>query len=81
MTGRYPARAPVGSMEPLTGEKRDTAFGLTAEYPSIAMLMKEARFQTALVGKWHLGSRPQHSPIKNGFDYFFGIRSGGADYN
>ena len=23
---------------------------------------------------------PQHSPTKNGFDYFFGIHSGGADY-
>src|SRR5687768_4348420 len=28
MTGRYPARTPVGLIEPLTGE-RDTAFGLT----------------------------------------------------
>ena len=27
-----------------------------------------------------MGILPQHSPIKNGFDYFFGIRSGAADY-
>ena len=80
MTGRYPARTPVGLIEPLTGDKKDTAVGLTNEYPSIATLMKDAGYQTALIGKWHLGARSQHSPVKNGFDYFFGFRSGAADY-
>ena len=80
MTGRYPERTPVGLIEPLTGSEKDAAFGLTTESPSIATLMKDAGFETALIGKWHLGLGPQHSPIKNGFDYFFGIRSGAADY-
>jgi arylsulfatase A-like enzyme len=80
MTGRYPARTPVGLIEPLTGDKADTTFGLTTEYPSIATLMKAAGYQTALIGKWHLGSRSQHSPIKNGFEYFFGFHSGAVDY-
>jgi arylsulfatase A-like enzyme len=80
MTGRYPAKTPVGLVEPLTGEKKDTAFGLTTEYPSIATLMKAVGYETALIGKWHLGFLPQHSPVKNGFDYFFGIHSGAADY-
>lgn len=80
MTGRYPAKTPVGLMEPLTSSKRDSAFGLTSEYPSIATLMQAVGYQTALIGKWHLGILPQHSPLKNGFDYFFGIHSGAADY-
>ena len=80
MTGRYPARTPVGLIEPLTGNKRDTAVGLTTEYPSIATLMKAAGYETALVGKWHLGSRSQHSPSKNGINYFFGFHSGAAYY-
>ena len=80
MTGRYPAKTPVGLIEPLTGEKEDTAFGLTAAYPSIATLIKAAGYETALIGKWHLGLLPQNSPIKNGFDYFFGFHSGAADY-
>jgi len=80
MTGRYPARTPVGLIEPLTGGKEDSAFGLTSKYPSIATLMKAAGYQTALIGKWHLGSRPEHSPTKNGFDYFFGFHAGAADY-
>lgn len=80
MTGRYPARTPVGLIEPLTGDKKDTAFGLTSAYPSVASLMKKAGYETALIGKWHLGTRPQHSPVQCGFDYFFGILSGAADY-
>ncbi len=79
-TGRYPAKTPVGLIEPLTGEKKDSAFGLTTDYPSIATLIKAAGYETALIGKWHLGFLPQHSPVKNGFDYFFGIHSGAADY-
>ena len=80
MTGRYPAKTPVGLLEPLTGNKNDTAFGLTSKYPSIATLMKAAGYQTVLIGKWHLGSLSQHSPAKNGFDYFFGFQSGANDY-
>src|SRR6187551_2285680 len=36
MTGRYPARTPVGLLEPLTGSKSDSAYGLTTAYPSVA---------------------------------------------
>ncbi len=80
MTGRYPARTPVGLMEPLIGTKADSAFGLTADYPSVATVMKSAGYQTALIGKWHLGLQAKHSPLKNGFNYFFGIRGPAADY-
>jgi arylsulfatase A-like enzyme len=80
ITGRYPARTPVGLMEPLTGSKKDRAFGLTSKYPSVATLMKESGYETALIGKWHLGCLPQHSPVKNGFDYFFGFHTGASDY-
>ena len=80
MTGRYSAKTPVGLIEPLTASKKDSAFGLTSEYPSIATLIKAGGYETALIGKWHLGCLPQHSPVKNGFDYFFGIHSGAADY-
>ena len=79
MTGRYPARTPVGLMEPLRSPKLDGAYGLTKDIPSLATLMKESGYETVLIGKWHLGFMPQQSPTQNGFDYFFGIRSGGAD--
>ena len=37
-------------------------------------------YQTALVGKWHLGAPPLHNPLTYGYDRFFGIIPGGADY-
>jgi arylsulfatase A-like enzyme len=80
ITGRYPAKTPVGLLEPLTGEQKDTASGLTPAFPSVATLIKSSGYETALVGKWHLGALPHHSPVKNGFDYFFGIHNGAADY-
>ncbi len=80
MTGRYPARTPVGLMEPLTDSKHYINYGLGGETPSLGTLVKNASYQTALIGKWHLGVQPQHSPAKNGFDYFFGFRSGACDY-
>jgi arylsulfatase A-like enzyme len=80
LTGRYPARTPVGLIEPLTGQPSDTTHGLTPAYPSVAKLLGASGYETALIGKWHLGSQPHHSPIKNGFDYFYGFRSGAVDY-
>ena len=80
MTGRYPARTPVGLMEPLRGRHKDSIVGLTPDYTSVATLLKKSGYETYLVGKWHLGYGPQYSPNKNGFDYFFGFNAGGSDY-
>ncbi len=80
MTGRYPARTPAGLKEPLTPVQKDSAVGLSGSYPSIATMIKSAGYKTALIGKWHLGFLPEYSPGKNGFDYFFGIHSGAADF-
>ncbi|HEX8187969.1 MAG TPA: sulfatase-like hydrolase/transferase [Pyrinomonadaceae bacterium] len=84
LTGRYPARTAVGLEEPLAWkrqlveQKRDP--GLPPEHPTVASLLKAAGYRTALVGKWHLGYLPTYGPVKSGFEEFFGIMSGGADY-
>jgi arylsulfatase A-like enzyme len=80
MTGRYPARSPVGLFEPLTPSKRDSAYGLTADVSTLPLLLKKNGYETALIGKWHLGFREAQSPNKNGFDYFFGFKAGAIDY-
>lgn len=80
MTGRYPGRVPVGLFEPLVPEKRDSAYGLTPKTPSIGTRMRKAGYTTALIGKWHLGFAPEHYPLRNGFQYFFGMISGASDY-
>jgi arylsulfatase A-like enzyme len=80
MTGRYPGKTPVGLMEPLRSPALDSAYGLDKSIPSLALLMKASGYETVLIGKWHLGFMPHQSPRENGYDYFFGIHSGGADY-
>lgn len=80
MTGRYPARTPVGLLEPITWSTKDSLVGLTPGYPSIATLLRKSGYKTYLVGKWHLGFTPGMSPMKNGFDEFFGFHGGGLDY-
>jgi arylsulfatase A-like enzyme len=80
MTGRYPARTSVGLWEPLRGNSKDSSVGLKPEETSIATLLKKAGYNTALIGKWHLGFLPEFNPRKNGFDYFFGFHPGAIDY-
>ncbi len=80
ITGRYPARIPVGLREPLDWTQNDSLVGLTPEYPSMATALQKAGYETLLVGKWHLGFSPEFNPNRNGFDYFFGHHGGGVDY-
>jgi arylsulfatase A-like enzyme len=78
MTGRYPARLPIGLTEPL--RYGDETVGLPPEHPTVASRLKQAGYDTALIGKWHLGYLPEHGPLRHGFDEFYGILSGGVDY-
>jgi arylsulfatase A-like enzyme len=79
ITGRYPARLPIGLIEPLPSNNR--LVGLDPGHPTIASLLKMSGYDTALVGKWHMGFRPEWGPNAHGFDEFFGILSGAADYH
>src|SRR5258705_10311189 len=80
MTGRYPARTPVGLREPIDWSHNDTVIGLMPDQTSLATLLKKSGYETFLVGKWHLGFSPASNPIKNGFQEFFGFHGGGIDY-
>lgn len=65
-TGQYPARLGFErNINPHTA-------GLSASIPSLPRWLKEAGYQTALFGKWHLGSGPDNAPQAHGFDEFFG---------
>jgi len=77
-TGRYPQRLEVGLLEPLTPRDRDK--GLPPEHPTVASLLHANGYDTGLIGKWHLGWRPEFGPNRHGYDEFFGILSGAGDY-
>ena len=76
LTGRYPGNAGVRAI--LAGHRKAT--GLTPQAPTIAAAVKELGYQTAIVGKWHLGLQEQSRPNQNGFDYFYGFMAGCIDY-
>lgn len=78
ITGRYPARFRIGLEEPLKATNLDV--GLEPGHPTIASLLKQSGYDTALIGKWHLGFRPEWGPNAHGFDEFFGILAGAGDY-
>jgi arylsulfatase A-like enzyme len=81
MTGRYPARHPVGLREPLSLlYPSDRALGLHPSHPTLSSLLKAAGYTSALFGKWHLGVQPEFHPNRHGFDEFFGPLSGAVDY-
>ena len=36
-------------------------------------MLKPQGYATAIIGKWHLGQLPQFLPMRQGFDYWFGL--------
>jgi arylsulfatase A-like enzyme len=77
MTGRYYQR--TGLEAPLPAAPAGGR-GLPATGQSLPQLLKNAGYATGLMGKWHLGYRPEYQPNAHGFDYFFGFLSGLVDY-
>ncbi len=47
--------------------------GLNPDEITIADLLKKKGYATACIGKWHLGRPSELLPVKQGFDYYFGI--------
>ena len=70
MTGSYAHR--VG-LERVIYKHKAGPIGLNPEEITLPELMKTAGYQTALVGKWHLGEWEPFHPLNHGFDYFYGF--------
>lgn len=54
--------------------------GLPMTETTIAEFLKGQGYATALFGKWHGGVHPNFSPLKHGFDTFFGFKAAGSLY-
>ena len=68
LTGSYAPRAGVpGVLFPFA------TTGIAASEITIAELLREEGYATALIGKWHLGHLPPFLPTRHGFDRFYGI--------
>ncbi len=47
--------------------------GLSPDEVTLADMLKETGYQTACIGKWHLGHLPPCLPTYQGFDYYWGV--------
>jgi len=81
MTARYQYRLRGAAEEPINSKSRGSStLGLPPEHPTLPSLLRASGYRTALVGKWHLGYPPHFSPLRSGYEEFFGPMSGGVDY-
>jgi arylsulfatase A-like enzyme len=78
MTGRFPWRHPVGLLEPL-GLEHET-FGISSSDRTVPRILRDAGYETALIGKWHLGTAEDFHPFESGFDEFYGFLDSYHDY-
>ena len=72
LTGRLPVRSGMTNSETRVLFP-DSKNGLPVNEITLAEQLKKANYNTACIGKWHLGHKEQYLPTNNGFDYYFGI--------
>jgi len=77
-TGRYQHRLRGGFDEPIGSVSPE--LGLPPGHPTMASMLRDAGYATALFGKWHMGSLPWFGPLQSGYQEFFGHRTGATDY-
>lgn len=53
---------------------------LSRRTPTLAEILKADGYSTYMVGKWHVGERPHHWPLRRGFERYFGLISGASSY-
>ncbi len=77
MTGRYAMRYGLQTLVIFPSH----TYGLPTDERTLPQALKEAGYQTYMVGKWHLGhADKKYWPQNRGFDYFYGNVVGEVDY-
>lgn len=68
LTGCFPNRVGIsGALMPWAKN------GISKEEKTIAEILKEKGYRTAIFGKWHLGAQQQFLPLQHGFDEYVGL--------
>ncbi|MBK8314551.1 MAG: sulfatase-like hydrolase/transferase [Acidobacteria bacterium] len=74
MTGRYQQRF-GHEFNPGPAAQASQDFGLPLSETTIAERLKKLGYATGMFGKWHLGYIPELTPLRQGFDEFFGFHA------
>ena len=78
LTGRYQDR--FGFTTNPSIDPNNPISGLPLEEETMAQVLKKVNYNSAIIGKWHMGTHPNFHPLERGFDYFYGFLSGGHNY-
>ena len=77
MTGRYQQRFGIYA----NCDNQTKGGGAPGDQTMMPRYFKNAGYATAMIGKWHLGSKlPGQHPLDKGFDEYFGFDSAQTDY-
>ncbi len=79
LTGLYAHQAGIGFMVGNQGYPAYQGY-LNEQCVTIAEALKPAGYRTLMSGKWHVGEQRPHWPTDRGFDRYFGLISGAANY-
>ena len=69
LTGRYPIRSGMAHQVLFV----EDTYGLPTEELTIAEMLRPEGYATAIIGKWHQGHTPEYWPLRQGFDYYYGL--------
>ncbi|MEM7368607.1 MAG: sulfatase [Bacteroidota bacterium] len=74
LTGCYPDRVSLPKvLFPNGAWGSNPNIGLNPEEETIAELLKQKGYATAMAGKWHLGHKQMFLPLQHGFDHYLGV--------
>jgi len=71
LTGRYADR--VGVPGVIRTQPENSWGFLDPSVPTLADELKQCGYDTAIIGKWHLGLASPNTPTERGFDFFHGF--------
>lgn len=73
MTGSYARRVGLNDGPQAWVLLPKDPIGLSQEELTLAEFLKGQGYQTACIGKWHLGDQPPFMPTRHGFDEYYGL--------
>ncbi|MCG2587801.1 sulfatase family protein [Rhodohalobacter sulfatireducens] len=72
ITGRYPSETNIMDYIPV-----DSEIGMDTTLVTWPEVLQQNGYQTALIGKWHLGKNEKYLPNQRGYKFFVGFPVGG----
>ena len=79
LTGKYQTRFGYEN-NPIGAKNDDPGYGLPTDQKTMAEILHNTGYTTAMIGKWHLGGTAKFHPMRRGFDEFLGFLHEGHSY-